>query len=68
MKIHLYFITLIITLLIIVNKSGYTQNVNSETSKILILHSMKEKRPWNLLYNKSFRDAVKSYNNLDVEF
>ncbi|MBI9069669.1 MAG: PAS domain S-box protein [Salinivirgaceae bacterium] len=67
MKIHLYYITIIFTIIFFFSKFGYSQSVNTETSKVLILHSLKEKRPWNLMYNMCFRDAAKNNKNLDVD-
>ena len=59
-KVFIIFVILFI-------QSAYSQDSIPKSKKILILHSIEEARPWNKLYNKSFKNELKNNSNINAE-
>jgi PAS domain S-box-containing protein len=62
-----YFRAIVISLIISFAQSVYSQDTIPGKKKILILHTVEEERPWNILYNKSFKNALKNDSIIDAD-
>jgi PAS domain S-box-containing protein len=67
MKIPVYLKAIIILVVTLCNQSSYSKDVAYEKKRVLMLHSVEEARPWNIMFNTSYREAIKKDSLFDIE-